>query len=634
MTAQSPLEQRSQPMDAPLRILFIDDNPNDRILTMRALNREFSNLQVDQVIEAEALAKALDAGDFDLVITDYHIYWTDGLTLLHAVKSRYPDCPVIMFTATGNEEVAVEAMKTGLDDYILKSTEHYARLPGAVRSALDKATQRRALHAAHTRYQNLFDRVPVGLYRATPEGQFLDVNPALVKMLGYPDRETLLAVNASDLYADPDDRERWRAMLECQGAVRNFQVQMRRYDDEIIWIEDNARAICDDQAHALYYEGSLQDIQSHKQAQDVLRQRNRELGLLNRAGQAFSATLDLDQVLDNVLEEVRGLLGVVATSIWLVDGPADELVCSQATGLKKELVHGWRLALGEGIAGWVAQNDQSLIVADAHYDARHFKGVDVKTGLGLCAVLSVPLRVKRHVIGVLQVVDTCPNRFEQSDLELLEPLAASAAIAIESARLYQALLNAVNESDQRSAEILALLKSTRAVLKYQDFDQAAQAIFKTCQDLMGATAGYLSLATKAGADNQALLIGPKETAPILESALPDKMRTLLQEANLTGNVVYHNDLTDQHVPKSGERQEQTWSAPLPFDNLLFAPLVIDGKVDGILGLANKPDGFSENDARLAAAFSELAAIALRNSQMIESLANSQNDDGSEQEAQP
>jgi len=216
----------------------------------------------------------------------------------------------------------------------------------------------------------------------------------------------------------------------------------------------------------------------------------------------------------------------------------------------------------------------------------------------------------------------------------LEPLAASAAIAIENARLYQALLNAVNESDQRSAEILALLKSTRAVLQYQDFDQAAQAIFKTCQDLMGATAGYLSLATEAGADNQALLIGPKETAPILESALPDEMRALLQEANLTGNVVYRNDLTDHQVPKDEERQEQTWAAPLKFDNLLFAPLVIDGKVDGMLGLANKPDGFTENDARLAAAFSELAAIALRNSQMIESLANSQNDDNSEQEAQP
>jgi PAS domain S-box-containing protein len=529
-----------------------------------------------------------------------------------------------MFTATGNEEVAVEAMKTGLDDYILKSTGHYARLPGAVRAALDRAAQRRALQAAQTRYQDLFDRVPIGLYRTQPDGQFLDVNPALVKMLGYPDRETLLTVNALDLYADPDDRERWCAMLDCQGAVRNFQVQMRRYDGQIFWTEDNARAICDDQGQTLYYEGSLQDIQGHKQAEQFLRQRNRELGLLNRASQAFSATLDLDQVLANVLEEVRRLLGVVATSIWLIDDATNELVCSQATGLKKEVVRGWRLTLGKGIAGWVAQNDQSVIVADAHDDERHFKGVDLQTGLALCAVLSVPLRVKRHVIGVLQVVDTQPNRFDNADLELLEPLAASAAIAIENARLYQALFNAVEESDQHSAEILALLKSTRAVLQYQDFDQAVRAIFDACRDLMGATTGYLSLTTETQPKNQALLIGPEKTVPTPESALPDDVRALLQEANLTGTVAYRNDLADR----------QRSDAPLHFDNLLLAPLVLEEKVDGMLGLANKPDGFTENDARLAAAFSELAAIALRNSQMIESLSKNQNTDGTAQEAQP
>ena len=101
-------------MNKPLRILFIDDNPDDRALAVRALSREFPDLQVKTIIDATGFAQAQEAGDFDLVITDDQLCWTDGLAVLNALKARDPDCPVIMFTGTGSEEVAVKAMKSGL----------------------------------------------------------------------------------------------------------------------------------------------------------------------------------------------------------------------------------------------------------------------------------------------------------------------------------------------------------------------------------------------------------------------------------------------------------------------------------------------------------------------------------------
>ena len=108
-------------MNETLRILLIDDNPDDRTLVIRALAREFPSPKVEQIIEAKGFAQALEAGDFDLVITDYQLRWSNGLAVLRTVRERYPDLPVIMFTATGNEEIAVEAMKSGLEDYILGS---------------------------------------------------------------------------------------------------------------------------------------------------------------------------------------------------------------------------------------------------------------------------------------------------------------------------------------------------------------------------------------------------------------------------------------------------------------------------------------------------------------------------------
>ena len=106
-----------------------------------------------------------------------------------------------MFTGSGNEEVAVRAMKAGLDDYILKSPRHYARLPTAAVLALDRSRQRRALQEAEARYRDLFNRVPAGLFCVALDGRITDANPAMVGMLGYPDRKALGAVDAKSLCA-------------------------------------------------------------------------------------------------------------------------------------------------------------------------------------------------------------------------------------------------------------------------------------------------------------------------------------------------------------------------------------------------------------------------------------------------
>ena len=90
-------------------------------------------------------------------------------------------------------------------------------------------------------------------------------------------------------------------------------------------------------------------------------------------------------------------------------------------------MRGWRLAPGEGIAGQTARSGESLVVPDTQADERYYEGVDQQTGLSLRSILSVPLKVKEDVIGVLQVVDTEANRYSLTDLDVLEPLAAAAA---------------------------------------------------------------------------------------------------------------------------------------------------------------------------------------------------------------
>ncbi len=200
-------------------------------------------------------------------------------------------------------------------------------------------------------------------------------------------------------------------------------------------------------------EGMKRELAERKRAEDALRRHNRELALLNRASQALSATLDFDQVLATVLEEVRRLMDVIACSIWLVDPVTDELVCRQATGPQSQVVLGWRLMPGEGVAGWVAQCGESLIVSDAQEDERHSWEVDRRTGLKIRSILSIPLKAKQEIIGVLQVIDAEADRFSTADLMLLEPLAASAAVAIDNARLVEMLRRRTAELEARNEEL-------------------------------------------------------------------------------------------------------------------------------------------------------------------------------------
>lgn len=181
----------------------------------------------------------------------------------------------------------------------------------------------------------------------------------------------------------------------------------------------------------------LNDITEQERATEMVQLRNREMRFNIQARQAFNSSLNLDQVLTTVLEEIRCLMDVVGTSIWLIDKETGELVCKQASGVYGETLRGWRLASGEGLAGWVARHGESSIAPDTDTDERHCKDVDQMIGTDMQSILTVPLQVKGDVIGVIQVVDTAAGRFDNSHLDLMESLAESAGTAIENARLYE-----------------------------------------------------------------------------------------------------------------------------------------------------------------------------------------------------
>jgi two-component system cell cycle sensor histidine kinase/response regulator CckA len=139
-----------------------------------------------------------------------------------------------------------------------------------------------SLKESEAHFRGLFDGVPVGLYRTTFDGRIIDANPTLVRMLGYPSREHFLSKKADELYARAADRSTWQTVIEKSGINNIYEVEMRRHDQSVIWVENHSRTVRDKDGAILYVEGSLIEITERKKMENQLHlaQRMEAIGTL------------------------------------------------------------------------------------------------------------------------------------------------------------------------------------------------------------------------------------------------------------------------------------------------------------------------------------------------------------------
>jgi signal transduction histidine kinase len=182
---------------------------------------------------------------------------------------------------------------------------------------------------------------------------------------------------------------------------------------------------------------------------------NRALFLLNQAGQVLTATLESQQVLERLLQVAIELIGAEGSSVWLWDeAEPDYLVCQAVfhKGRTPPIVE-QRLHIGQGLAGWVAETGKSAAVISAEDDPRFSPDIDAKSGFTTLSLLVMPLRIRDEIIGVLEIVNKLEGDFDTDDLAVAETLAASASIAIDNARLVEALQKQAGDLRSRNEEL-------------------------------------------------------------------------------------------------------------------------------------------------------------------------------------
>lgn len=310
-----------------LTVLLVDDNPDDRALVERELKQHLDGVTVLHASDARTLGEAIEQAGFDVVITDYRLRWTTGTEILREMKQRFPQTPVIMFTGSGNEEVAVAAMKEGLDDYITKTVKHYPRVPYAVQACVERARQREQLAQALERERLAKIRLEIalasarmGTWEADLATQELSFSAATGAMFGMDPGATSTSLDAWLANVEPEDlpgiRAAWNAALGGQGDFA-AQFRIRQADGQQRWFASSGRVVLgEDQAPKMVI-GASRDMTDEVAVRDQILHQQKELeSILNvlPVGVAISRDPEAQRVM--LTPHIAELIGIEPNLIF------------------------------------------------------------------------------------------------------------------------------------------------------------------------------------------------------------------------------------------------------------------------------------------------------------------------------
>jgi signal transduction histidine kinase/DNA-binding response OmpR family regulator len=176
-----------------------------------------------------------------------------------------------------------------------------------------------------------------------------------------------------------------------------------------------------------------------RRSEQAARRRNDELSALIEINRVVTSSLELDEVLEATIQGIREILHVEAGSLVMVDEETGELVFRKTFSPERGWIAGRTIQPGEGIVGYVAESGSSKLVNDVERDPHFLAEVDEETGFTSREILCVPLRVRDRVLGAIEVINKLGGKFTEQDLELLQAMAASVAVAVDNANLYREL---------------------------------------------------------------------------------------------------------------------------------------------------------------------------------------------------
>ncbi len=243
------------------RVLLIDDEESDHLMTGALLSRiEGASFELEWASSFDDGMQLLSTERHDVCLLDYFLRDRTGIELLRVARSRGIRTPIILLTGKGSREVDLQAMEAGAVDYLMKGQNDPDALERAIRYAVERHRAQEELRRSEERLRAMFDHLPLGLYRVSAEGEYMEANPALIRMLEFPERERLKEDLAFNFFVGPKDRPRFLRTLEDHGEVVGLESQIRTSSGRPIRVRTTARVHRGPDGRVEYVEGTVEDV--------------------------------------------------------------------------------------------------------------------------------------------------------------------------------------------------------------------------------------------------------------------------------------------------------------------------------------------------------------------------------------
>lgn len=457
-------------MLTPLRVLILEDSLSDTELMLYELRSSGFEVNWQRVETEPDYLSQLDA-DFDVILSDFYMPQFDAMRALRLLQERGLNIPFIIVTGSISEEVAVECMKQGAADYLLK--DRLVRLGQAVKHAVqqkklrdEKRQAEVALQESKERFRRLADNAQdiIYRYRATPNRGFEYISPAVTAITGY---------TPSEHYADPelwlkliheDDRGVLQQWVSGENLSQPTVLRWTHKDGAIIWTEHSNVGIYDETGNKIAIEGIARNITDRKQAEIQLQQQaEREAQLfnqvqqqatreqlLNHISQALNSSLDPKHILQDIVNLIGAGFSVDRVNIFFINAEQICVLSEWRTNDQVASVLDWKFALSEYLALLDSSSDLSFyrvfhVPNQAEVPLTPIRQNWIQHAKVL-SELFVPICIGNELFGGLCLQTTTTYRtFTEDEIHLLERIAEQAAIALYNAQSYERLEQLVKE---------------------------------------------------------------------------------------------------------------------------------------------------------------------------------------------
>jgi PAS domain S-box-containing protein/diguanylate cyclase (GGDEF)-like protein len=424
--------------NVPIRLLMLEDAATDAELALRQLRRDGLQIDARRAETREDFIAELMRAKPDLILSDYSLPQFDGFSALAIAHERAPDVPFIFLSGTIGEETAIEALKRGAIDYVLKTNLN--RLGPAVRRALDEARTRTAHRHAESRFRDLIEYAPHAIVVLNQRGEIEIVNAQLESLFGYR-RDELIGMKSETLLPGPFDE--WFERLAHDGPLQDadaprtlsFEAVASRKDRTEFPAEISLSPL--QTGDGLWISGVIRDISERKEQESRIARLSRIHTVLAGINNAIVRIRDRQHFLDEVCRIAVEDGQFAAAWIGMLDSKSLRIRPVACAGIGSDFLKGLevsideRLAIGHGPSGTALRTRCGSVIHDIETDEHAVPWRASLLERGYRSACAMPLLIEGRPIGSLVLYARQKHVFGEDDLRLLSMVAADISFALD-----------------------------------------------------------------------------------------------------------------------------------------------------------------------------------------------------------